>query len=81
MLFKLTFLVEIMIWVLGLWFIITQIILPGLSGSKMFPILRVAPREADQKLAEAYEAAQVKTTLDAAQSVAPKIQATKPRRK
>lgn len=72
MLFKLTLILEVVFWVLGLWFIAMQIILPAVRGTPFFPILRSAPRSAELKLAEAHEAAQVATIIEAAESVAPK---------
>lgn len=71
MLFKLTMILEVVFWVLGLWFIAMQIVLPAFRGTPFFPILRSAPRDAELKLAEAHEAAQVATTLEAAETVAP----------
>lgn len=70
--FKLTLLLEVTLWVIGLWFIVMQIIVPALRGRPFFPILRRAPREAELKLATATEAAQVAEILKAADAVAPK---------
>jgi hypothetical protein len=71
--FKLTMILEGVLWLVGVWFITMQIVVPGIKGAPFFPILRRAPRAAEQKLAAATEAAIVDETLRAADTVAPKF--------
>lgn len=52
---KFTFLIEIMIGVIFLWFIVFQILVPGFRGTPFFPILRAKPRAALGALSQARE--------------------------
>lgn len=82
MLFKATMILEAIFWVIGVWFIVMQIVLPAFRGTPFFPILRRAPRVAEQKLAQATEAAQVTNILEAAKTVrAGEPPAPQPKRK
>lgn len=66
---KIQFLVEGAVFLIGLAFILTQVIIPGMRMKPMFPFLRKAPREADRKLTEAYESRDVFETLKQAEVV------------
>jgi len=66
---RLTFILEVIVWAIGMWLIITQIVLPAWRGKPFFPILRGKPREAERTLADAIEASEVDATLKQARKI------------
>ncbi len=66
---KWTLLLEGVLWVLTVWFIITQIAMPAWRNKPFFPIFRSAPRDANKKLSEAIEKSEIDATLKAADEI------------